>query len=104
MYIMLSTPFICCSMGVETAWVTVFASAPGYVAVTRISVGTMFGYCEIGSVRSETTPMITVTMAMTIATMGLRMKNFDMHYLPDGAACEFAECISADCGLTGAPS
>src|ERR1039457_145224 len=102
---MLSTPFICCSSGVETAWLTVLASAPGYVAVTRISGGTMLGYCEIGSVSIETMPMTTVRMAMTIATMGRRIKNFDMYYLPDdGVACELAAWNSADCGLIGAPS
>src|ERR1035441_3441261 len=72
---MLSTPFICCSMGVETAWLTVLASAPGYVAVTRISGGTILGYCEIGSESIETMPITTVRMAITIATMGRRIKN-----------------------------
>src|SRR3954447_4985997 len=103
---MLSTPFICCSIGVETAWVTVLASAPGYVAVTRISGGTMLGYCEIGSVSIDTAPMMTVRIAMTMATMGLRMKNLDMVYLPaGGAASEDNEVVnSVCCGLTGAPS
>src|SRR5579859_4585404 len=102
---MLSTPFICCSMGVDTAWLTVLASAPGYVAVTRISGGTMLGYCEIGSVSIETTPMTTVRMAMTIATIGRRMKNFDMDYLPDGCGgADRPACVCEVCGLTGAPS
>ncbi len=49
----------------------------------------MLGYCEIGSVSMETTPITTVRMAMTIATMGRRMKNFDMSYLPAaGSACD----------------
>ena len=38
----------------------------------------MSGYCEVGSVNMDTMPMITVRMAMTMATMGRRMKNLDM--------------------------
>ena len=38
----------------------------------------MFGNCEIGSVAIETAPTITVRIAMTIATMGRFMKNFDI--------------------------
>ncbi len=75
---MLSTPFICCSMGVATDCSSVFASAPGYVAWTRISGGTISGNCAVGRLTMETTPTITMTMEMTIATMGLLMKNFDM--------------------------
>ena len=42
--------------------------------------------------------MITVRMAMTMATMGLRIKNLDMGY---GLAVRFAETMR---GLTGTPS
>ena len=45
----------------------------------------MLGYCEIGNVSMETVPITTVIIAMTIATMGRRIKNFDMIYLL--AAC-----------------
>src|SRR6266567_2825694 len=103
---MLSTPFICCSRGVETACERVFASAPGYVAVTRISGGTISGYCDVGSVTIDTVPTITVMIAMTMATIGLRIKNFDKVYLPaDLGACDVpADCGFTICGLTGAPS
>jgi hypothetical protein len=52
------------------------------VAFTIISGGTMSGYCAVGSVSIETTPTMTVRMAMTIAKIGRRMKNLDMRYLP----------------------
>src|SRR6267143_1319944 len=44
---MLSTPFICCSIGVATACSRVFASAPTYVACNRISGWTMLGNCAM---------------------------------------------------------
>src|SRR6187401_2311674 len=40
--------------------------------------GTMFGNCATGSDRSDTRPPRTVTIAMTIATIGRRMKNAAM--------------------------
>src|ERR1700722_14858562 len=110
---MLSTPFICCSIGVATACVRVFASAPGDVAGTRISGGTIFGNCEVGSDASDTTPRMTVTMAMTIATIGRLMKNFDMDYLPAGLAVDpllvetpapAAAEVDCSCALMEAPS
>src|SRR3984957_21352220 len=99
---MLSTPFICCSIGVDTASDTVFESAPGYVAVTRISGGTISGYCAVGRLTNETVPRITVTMAITMATIGRRIKNFDISYLPVALVAE-ATVAAAGCGLTGAP-
>src|SRR4051812_32437503 len=38
----------------------------------------MFGYCEIGSWIIETAPTSVITIAMTMATMGRLMKNFDI--------------------------
>src|SRR5712671_5903655 len=73
---MLSTPFICCSIGVATACSIVIASAPGYVVVTMTCGGTISGNCARGRPPSDTTPTMTVMMAMTIATMGRLMKNF----------------------------
>src|SRR6187397_415803 len=40
--------------------------------------GTMFGNCATGSDRSDTRPPRTVTIAITIATIGRRMKNAAM--------------------------
>ena len=40
----------------------------------------MSGNCAIGSVRIATRPASTVTIAMTMATMGRLMKNLDMAY------------------------
>ena len=75
---MLSTPFICCSIGVATDCSIVTASAPGYVVETMIWGGTMSGYCATGSPFIATRPPRTVPMAMTIATIGRPMKNRDM--------------------------
>src|SRR6476620_10495548 len=75
---MSSTPFICCSSGVATDCSMVSASAPGYCAVTVICGGTIWGNCATGRPRSATIPPRTVTMAMTIATIGRRMKKRDM--------------------------
>src|SRR5580692_8077483 len=78
MYSMRSTPFICCSIGVATDCSMVSASAPVYVVVRLICGGRICGNCAIGSPRSATAPMSTVMIAMTIATMGRRMKKADM--------------------------
>src|SRR5712671_403441 len=94
MYNMLSTPFICCSIGLATACSMVMASAPGYVVATMIWGGTISGNCASGSPRIETTPTITVMMAMTIATIGRSIKNVATRSAPgpreglgrDGAA------------------
>src|SRR5438093_13775448 len=75
---MLSTPCNCCSIGVATDCSRVSASAPTYVALSRISGGASSGNCAIGSCTMATMPMITVMIAMTIATIGRLMKNFDM--------------------------
>src|SRR5580704_10010200 len=65
----------------------------------------MSGYCEIGSVSNETKPTTTVITAMTIATMGRRIKNFDIGYLPpDCAGCEAEADGLETSGVTGAPS
>src|SRR4051812_26936465 len=81
---MLSTPLICCSIGVATDCSTVSASAPGYVAFTWISGGAISGNCAVGSRNIEITPMITMRMAITMATIGLLMKKFAMVLLPFG--------------------
>ena len=75
---MSSTPLICCSSGVATDCSMVSASAPGYCAVTSICGGTICGNSAIGRPPSATTPPSTVTMAMTIATIGRRMKKRDI--------------------------
>src|ERR1700733_3420272 len=40
----------------------------------------MFGNCAIGRVAMVTAPTMTMRIAMTIATMGRLMKNFDMAF------------------------
>src|SRR5580692_2793836 len=75
---MLSTPLTCCSIGVATDCSRVLASAPTYVARIWISGGTILGNWATGSVAMVTAPTITVNIAMTIATIGRRMKNLDI--------------------------
>src|SRR6185369_12258466 len=75
---MLSTPLSCCSIGVATDCSTVSADAPWYVVSTRTLGGASAGYCSIGSPDSALSPTRTVRIAMTIATMGRRMKKWPM--------------------------
>src|SRR3954466_14331249 len=105
-----STPLTCCSMGVATACSTSSALAPMYVVVTWISGGVMSGYCEMGSRERDTAPTITVTIEITIATMGRRMKKFPIGYLAgDGEAGDAPPMLAAAgigpaCGEGGAGS
>ncbi len=51
----------------------------------------MFGNCATGRLAMVTAPTITIRMAITMATMGRLMKNFDIiNFLPlkDGQAWE----------------
>src|SRR5208337_2660724 len=75
---MLSTPLICCSIGVATACSRVSASAPTYVAITRISGGTISGNWATGRFVIVIAPTITIRIEMTMATIGRLMKNLDM--------------------------
>ena len=74
---MLSTPLTCVSIGAATVSATVLASAPGYVAVTIICTGAMFGYCSIGSWNIEIRPEITITNETTMAKIGRLIKKFE---------------------------
>src|SRR5712691_11585716 len=73
---MLSTPLICCSIGVATDCSSVNASAPTYVAHSWTCGGAMLGNCAIGSCTSAAVPTITMRIAMTMATTGRLTKNF----------------------------
>src|SRR5262249_40075313 len=75
---MLSTPLICCSMGVATDCSTVCASAPTYVVCTCTSGGAIDGNNETGRLTSVMAPTMTVSSAITIATIGRLTKNLDM--------------------------
>src|SRR3954469_16023770 len=57
---------------------TVWADAPGYVAVTRIEGGAIEGYCSIGNLKMLRPPASMITIAITQAKTGLSMKYFDM--------------------------
>src|ERR1051325_8521510 len=74
---MLSTPLICCSIGVATDCSTVCASAPTYVVCTCTSGGAIAGNCDTGRVRTVIVPTRTVSSEITMATIGRLMKNFD---------------------------
>ena len=71
---MFSTPFIFCSSGVATEASTSVALAPTNEVVTWTVGGTISGYCAMGSPDMATTPRSTVTMEITIATIGRLMK------------------------------
>src|ERR1700683_626265 len=79
---MLSTPLICCSIGVATDCSMVWASAPTYIAEIWISGGAMAGNCATGRDAMTTAPTITVNMAITIATIGRLIKNLDIISFP----------------------
>ena len=74
MYIMPSTPLICCSSGVVTVSATTWALAPGYWAVTTTCGGVMSGNCETGSRKYEMPPASTMITAIAEAKMGRWMK------------------------------
>src|SRR3954468_11056101 len=93
-----STPFTCCSIGVATDCSTSSALAPTYVVVTWMSGGGMSGYCEMGGRESETAPTMTVTIEITIATMGRRMKKFPIGHLEEDSALDAAAPMLAAAG------
>src|SRR4051812_25673099 len=93
-----STPFTCCSIGVATDCSTSSALAPTYVVVTWMSGGVMSGYCEMGRRESETAPTMTVTIEITIATMGRRMKKFPIGHLEEDSALDAAAPMLAAAG------
>ena len=65
----------------------------------------MSGYCAVGNDSIATMPTITIKIAITMATMGRRMKNFDMsHLAPVGLEVSIAACSEISCTLTCAPS
>src|SRR5512134_3530239 len=65
-----STPFTFCSIGVATDASTSVALAPTKVVVIWTIGGTTSGYCAMGSPDIATSPTRTVTMEITIATIG----------------------------------
>src|ERR1700730_12861188 len=75
---MLSTPFICCSSGVETDCSIVTASAPVYVVETLTCGGTISGNWARGRLRMAIKPTMTVRMGMTMAPIGRLMKNLEI--------------------------
>src|SRR5258705_11977747 len=77
---MLSTPFICCSIGVERDCSIVTASAPVYVVETIICGGTISGNCASGNPIMAMRPPRMVMIAITIATIGRLMKKFEIIY------------------------
>src|SRR5512138_3235331 len=101
------TPFTCCSMGVATDCSTSTALAPTNVVVTWMSGGVISGYWAMGGRVSDTAPTITVTMEITIATIGRRMKKLPIAHLPvapPGAAVDAGtEPVVAGAGAAAVP-
>ena len=71
---MLSTPLICCSIGVTTVSATTSALAPGYWPGTVMVGGAISGYCATGRRRNATPPRITKTIDTTEAKIGRSIK------------------------------
>src|ERR1700677_11952 len=92
---MLSTPLICSSMGVATDCARVSESAPTKVACSFVSGGTILGNCEMGSPRIVMAPMMTVRIAITMATIGRLMKNLDISSVTAGRSIERNGCNRA---------
>ena len=82
---MFSTPLTCCSSGVATEASTSVALAPMNVVVTCTIGGTISGYCAIGSPLIATRPSSTVTIEITIATIGRLTKNRAIAYFTSPA-------------------
>src|SRR3984957_2978207 len=74
MYSIFSTPLTFCSIGSPTVLTRVVALAPGYRVVTCTVGGTTFGYCEVGRLTSETSPITTKNSARTLARTGRSIK------------------------------
>src|SRR5262245_17068212 len=96
-------------MGVATDSMTASAAAPRYVVVTWIIVGLTGGYSAIGSRLSVIAPTMTVRMAITIATIGRRMKksaitNYSFACLALFSAGGTCSAGVAEASWTGAPS
>src|SRR5512138_1154310 len=80
-----STPFTFCSRGVATDASTSVALAPTKVVVIWTIGGTISGYWAIGRPDMATRPRRTVTMEITIATIGrLTKKRAMLARLPCG--------------------
>src|ERR1700733_10462205 len=71
---MFSTPLTFCSIGSPTVLTSVVALAPGYRVVTCTVGGTTFGYCDVGRLTSETSPITTKNSARTLARTGRSIK------------------------------
>src|SRR5215510_1055817 len=67
-------------MGVATDCSTASAEAPGYVPCTRMLGGARNGYCSTASLLTVMVPSITVRIEITMATMGRRIKKFDIAF------------------------
>src|SRR5512135_3060145 len=93
-----STPFTFCSMGVATDASTSVAEAPTKVVVIWTIGGTTSGYWAIGRPDIATSPRMTVTMEITIATIGrLTKKRAMLLRLGDGLRCALARgCDRSD--------
>ena len=76
-YIIPSTPFTCCSIGIPTVCATVSALAPGYAAFTCTVGGVISGYCATGNTLKVTNPATTINKASTVAKIGRSIKNFE---------------------------
>src|SRR5690606_33833005 len=91
-------------MRCSITWVTVFSSvcadAPGYVALIVIAGGAIAGYCDTGSVVTESAPASMMMIAITHAKIGRSMKNRAIYRSP-GAADPAAAGSAGAAGFGG---
>src|SRR6476659_6973761 len=85
-------------MGVATDCSTATAEAPGEVAVTRMEGGARNGYCSIERPLRLNSPIRTIRIEITIATMGRRMKKFAIAYLPFASLGSLADAGALPAG------
>ena len=87
---------------------TVWAEAPGYCALIRTEGGAICGYCAIGSVRIDRTPIPMMRIEITQAKTGRSMKNRAMISVPvpagySDAASAVVLLVLRSSGATVAP-
>ena len=89
MYIIFSTPFTSCSMGITTFSISTSGDAPGYAASIAIVGGTMSGYCDIGRDENPIAPKRIITTETTVAKIGRSMKKLQKFFIVETPAALF---------------
>src|SRR5436309_3100760 len=94
---MSSTPLTSCSMGVATVSASTFGFAPGYRARTTTVGGAISGYCAMGNWNTAIPPTSTMTMEMTAAKTGRRIKKWEKFMARSERICGGSFCFPQLC-------